>query len=110
MRDLEKLWVICYETQSELEIFLLFIMGQTKPTHNRHAFKRDTIRGERINDRVHVAIQSTEVDDGSTVINNIRKIADRFSAYSNESHFELVSSQGLVNPKFFALQLALLNF
>jgi hypothetical protein len=34
MRDLEKLWVIYCETKSELEIFLLFILGQTKPTHN----------------------------------------------------------------------------
>jgi hypothetical protein len=34
MRDLEKLWVIPRETQRELEILLLFILGQTKPTHN----------------------------------------------------------------------------
>src|SRR4029077_16563744 len=51
MRDLEKLWVICCETQSELEIFLLFILGQTKPTHNGNALKRDIIRDERINVR-----------------------------------------------------------
>jgi hypothetical protein len=34
MRDLEKLWVIFCETQSELEIFLLFILGKTKPIQN----------------------------------------------------------------------------
>src|SRR6266508_5965995 len=57
MRDLEKLWVICCETQSELEIFLLFILGQTKPTHNGDALKRDIIWDERINVRARVATQ-----------------------------------------------------
>jgi len=54
MRDLEKLWVSCCETQSEPEIFLLFIMGQTKPTHNGDALtslERDTLTGTVLRDQ-----------------------------------------------------------
>ena len=57
MGDLEKLWVICSEMQSELEIFLLFVLGQTKPSHDGDALKRDIIWGERINVRARVATQ-----------------------------------------------------
>jgi hypothetical protein len=46
MPDLEKLWVICRETQSELEIFLLFILRQTEPAHDGHAFQCDIIWDE----------------------------------------------------------------
>ena len=55
MPDLEKLWVVCCETQSELEILSLLILGQTKPAHNSHASKRDIMWDERINVRVRVA-------------------------------------------------------
>jgi len=44
-------------------------------------------------------------DDGSTIINNLRKIVDRFSAEGIESHFELVSSQGFANL-FFPIAIA----
>ena len=97
--------MICCETQSELEIFLLFILGQTKPTHNGDALKRDIIWDERINVRARVATQRTVVNDGSTVINNLSKIVDRFSADGIESHFKPVSSEGLANL-FFPIAIA----
>ena len=57
MRDLEKRWVMCCETQSEFEILLLFIPGQTKPTQNGDALQRDIMWDERINVRARVATQ-----------------------------------------------------
>ena len=57
MRDLEKLRVICCETQSELEIVLFFILGQTKPIQDGDALKREVLWNERIDVRADVAIQ-----------------------------------------------------
>jgi hypothetical protein len=48
---------MCCETQSELEILLLFIQSQTKPTHNGHALQRDIIWDEGINVRARAATQ-----------------------------------------------------
>ena len=98
--DFEKLWMACCETQSELQIFLLFVLSQTKPVDNGDAPKRAIIWNERINVRARVATQRAEVDDGPTVINNLSKIVDRFSADGIESHLELLSSQGLSNLFF----------
>lgn len=57
MCDLEKLWVICCETQSEPEIFPLLILCQTKPTHDRNALKSQIIGNERIDVRADVTLQ-----------------------------------------------------
>jgi len=43
MSHFEKLWVICCETQSKLEIFSLIILRQTKPTHDRNALESEVI-------------------------------------------------------------------
>ena len=105
MADLEKLWVICGETQSEAEIVLLFVLGETKPAHNGDALKRNIIWDERINVRARVATQRTVVNDGSTVINNRGEIVDRSSADGIESHFKPMSSEGLANL-FFPIAIA----
>ena len=57
MCDLEKLWVICRETEREFEVFPLLILRQTKPTHDRNALKREIIGNERIDVRARVALQ-----------------------------------------------------
>jgi hypothetical protein len=55
MRNLEKLWVILCEVQSQLEIFLLFILGQSKPIIIETLLSAILLGAERINVRLHVA-------------------------------------------------------
>ena len=47
----------------------------------------------------------SEVNNGSTVINNLSKIVDRLSADGIESHFESISSQRPANL-FFPMAIA----
>jgi hypothetical protein len=48
MRNLEKLRVICRETQSGARNLSAFHLGQTKPIHDGDALKRDTNASTRI--------------------------------------------------------------
>ena len=57
VRNLEEFWVICCETESELEVFPLFVLCQKKPIHDRNALKREVIGNERIDVRADVALQ-----------------------------------------------------
>jgi len=100
MCDLEKLRVVLGEIQSEFEVSLLFILAQTKPAHDQNALERDIVGCERIDIRSNVAVEGAKVDDGPTLIENLRQIVNRFSAQGIKSHFELVSFKGVANLFF----------
>src|SRR6201984_985961 len=47
-RGLEKLSMICCETQSQVKVFPLLTLWQTKPVHDRNTLKSEVIGNERI--------------------------------------------------------------
>src|ERR1700680_1232801 len=94
MRNFEKPWVICCETEGELEVFPLLVLCQTKPVYDRNTLKTEAFGNQRIDVRAHATLQRTEVDDASTVINKLREIVDGFPTQGIESDVELVSTQG----------------
>src|SRR6266403_1613388 len=99
-RDFEQVRVPFCEIQSKFEVLVPFLLAQAKPTHDQHALQRHIVWRQRINIHSSVALERTEVNDSSSVVENLSQLLDRLSAQGIERHLQPVSGQRLAHSFF----------